>query len=150
MSVAKGANNDAIPALLDNTLKFVSVASHGMKRACDEIKVHRSMQKKAADLIPATVEALVKTGSIRPDQVDAAKAILGSHAETLQMLKRANDQIARLKSGEKRAGDRLGSGVADSGQPEGYDSLQDPRVGLKTSEKKASDLAILRVLESPR
>lgn len=137
---------------IDGTLKFVEVASFGMKRACDELVVHRSMQKKASDLAPEVLAFMLKTGAVREDQKDAAAAMLGSHAETLQLLKSAVDELFKLRSGQaqKKAGD-LGRGVDDPNakQAGDYDSMTDPHVGRKTSQKKASDLAILKVLDQP-
>jgi len=144
------------PALMqqfiDNTLKFVEIGSFGMKRACDEIEVHRSMQKKASDLTGPVLDLMIKTGAVREDQRAAAAAMLGSHAETLQLLKNAVDELhkERLKKGSD-----LGKGVDEKqaglngSVPTDYDSLNDPFVGRKTSQKKASDMAMLAVLGSP-
>lgn len=134
---------------IDGTLQFVEVASFGMKRACDELIVHRSMQKKASDLAPELLSLMLKTGAVRNDQKDAAAAMLGSHAETLQLLKSAVEELHKQKTQSltKKAGD-LGTGVDDNNKP-GYDSLTSNYVGRKTGEKKASDMAILRVLDAP-
>lgn len=136
--------------LLDGTLQFVELGSFTVKRACDELTVHRSMQKKASELAPEVLDLLVKTQAVQPGQKSAAAAMLGSHAETLQLLKSAVEELHKARGQlTKRAGD-LGRGVDDrpAGEP-AYDSLSDPFVGRKTSQKKASDLAILSVLDAP-
>lgn len=134
----------------EGTLKFVQLASFTAKRACDELVVHRSMQKKASDLAPEVLELMVKTGAVQPDQRDAAAAMLGSHAETLNLLKYAVEELHKARTGEKQAGD-LGRAEndPDAPPPGSYDSLNDCVVGRQTSLKKASDLAMLKVLEDP-
>jgi hypothetical protein len=78
--------------------------------------------------------------------------MLGSHAETLQLLKWATEELYKART-QKQAGD-LGVGVDDTagGGPAAgeYDSLNDPVVGRQTSMKKASDRALLKVLDDPR
>lgn len=149
---------------LDTVLKFVEVGSATVKKAMDENEVHRVSQKRAADLRGALLDHMVASGVIADHQKQAAEAMLASHAESLQLLKAATDKIVDLRKqlATKQAGD-IGQGQSEkkaglSGLgvstpvPNGngqYDSLSDPFVGRKTSEKKASDLALMKVLESP-
>lgn len=132
--------------VIDASLKFVELASHTVKRAGDEITVHRQQQKRAADLAAPVLNLLVSTGAVRAEQRDAAAAMLGSHAETLSLLKTAVERLAEAR--QKKAGD-LGDGVDDAQPTTAYDSLADSYAGRKTSQKKASDLAILAVLNEP-
>ena len=139
------------PALV---VKFAELSSATIKRALDETNVHRAAQKQAADLRPATLEFMVTNGLIDADQKTAADAMLASHASTLNLLKTAGEKIVELKKelaaktaelgapAEKQAGD-------EGAAPGSYNSLDDPFVGRRTSEKKASDQAILKVLEAP-
>jgi|SRR5215471_19913328 len=136
----------------DTALQFVELASFVVKRGCDELIVHRGLQKKASDLAPETLETLVKTGAVREEQRQAAAAMLGSHAETLQLLKWAAEELYKARTA-KNAG-ALGEPVDDPERnghgKNGYDSLADPFVCRPTSQKKASDIAILKVLDDPR
>lgn len=132
---------------LDNVLTMVEVGSTTVKRAMDEVIVHRQAQKRAADLSGALLEHMVASGVIAGHQKEAAAAMLGSHAETMQLLKSAVDKIAELRKqvNAKTAGD-LGtpeSGRTVAGTP-GYNSLTNPHVGAKTAELKESDLPLLK------
>jgi hypothetical protein len=137
---------EEVQGLIDGALNVTEVGSFCIKRACDEIVVHRQMQKRAADVAPQVLALMVKTGAIRKDQEKEAAAMLGGHAETLRLLFNAVEKLAERQ--EKRAGD-LGHGVDDPAQQRAYDSLTYPVVGHKTSQKKASDAAILKVLDPP-
>jgi len=141
--------------LINKTLQFVETSSTLAKRALDEVGVHRQAQEKAAKLRPFVLQAMLDTGLAASHQKEAADAMLGSHAETLQLFKLACDKIAELKKGQttKVAGDLgkavsekaagVGESVGSAGAGE-YDSLTDPHVGRKTSYKKASDEALAR------
>lgn len=149
---------------LDTNLKFIEVGSALVKKAMDEIEVHRTSQKRAADLRGPLLDFLVQNGFIAEHQKQAAEAMLASHAESLQLLKAMGEKFAEYKKqtsikeaaalgkgeSEKRAG--LGGSGTTTPVPNGngqYDSLSDPFVGRKTSEKKASDLALMKVLDPP-
>lgn len=146
----------ATPAntLLDDVLKFVEVSSYGLKMAMDEIDVHRTQQTKAAGLQPPLLDKLVGLGLVGATQKTAGAAMLASHAETLNLFNALVEKYAALRT-EKAAKDHLGGGVdpkqAGLGPvtPDG-DSTTSPFVGgFRAGEKKASDLAILAVLDAP-
>ena len=139
--------------LANKTLDYVKVSSATVRRALDEINVHRAGTEKAASLREPTLKLLLDANCIDKSQKEAAEAMLGSHAETHSLLKNAAQKIAQLQSAQKAAGD-LGRGVDSktaglSSGGEEYDSLTDGYVGKKTSLKKASDQAILAVLDAP-
>jgi hypothetical protein len=144
---------DTSKQAIDYALKVVEVGSFTVKRAMDEITVHRNAQTKAAALRPDLLTYMVENGVVNEDMKQAADAMLGSHAESLQLLKAAVDKIVELKkfNGSKQAAD-LGAGqnpqstgVAKGAAAEGdYDSLSDPVVGRRTNEKKASDYALAK------
>lgn len=142
--------NQAITA---NALRFVGIASALTQQTMGELQVHRAGQEKAASLRDPVLEKLLAAGCVAGHQKEAAEAMLGSHATTLNLLSNAADVIIKLRGqNEKMAGD-LGHGVDEktSGIPGNatqarYDSVNDGYVGKKTSEKKASDLAILAIL----
>ncbi len=146
------------PKFVDTTIKFIETASFGMKRACDELGVHRAMQKKASALQQPVFDVMEKIGAIMPNERDAAKAMLGAHDGTLQLLKNAVDEVGDLRqkvaelTGQANV-NRLGSGVDEDkvggAVKTAADSLNSPFVGRPSGEKKASDLAILRVLDTP-
>lgn len=140
--------------LLDDLLKYVEISSFGMKRALDEIDVHRAQQKKASDLQTPLLDKLLAMGLVAGHQKEAAAAMLGSHPDTLNLFNSLVEKYAALRT-EKAAKDGLGSGVdpktagVTPTTPE-HDSTTSPWVGRHTGEKKASDLAIMAVLDNPR
>lgn len=145
------------PALATKALNYVAVSSALTKKALDELSVHRASQQKAAAARPELLKRMIEVGAVAEHQKQAAEAMLGSHAETLGLLKMAVERIAKLKEQTQKQASDLGqavdpkeAGVSGEAKLAGdYDSLTDPHVGRKTSQKKASDVAILRVLEAP-
>jgi len=146
------------PQQATTALNYVAVTSALTKRALDEVQVHRTSQEKAASLRPTVLQQLIDAGCVGQHQKEAAEAMLGSHAETLQLLKSAATKIAEQQKQISKTASDLGRGIdhkeaglGKSAAAEGsYNSLTDGYVGRKTSEKKASDEAILRVLSDPR
>jgi hypothetical protein len=142
--------------LATKALNCITVNSVLTKRALDELSVHRSSQQKAASMRSALLDQMLEVGCVAGHQKQAADAMLCSHAETLGLLKMAVDKIAKLQAQiQKTAGD-LGQGV-DEGEATGtekvagdYNSLDDGYVGRKTSRRKVSDEAILRVMQPAR
>lgn len=156
-------NTISVPsAMLDQVVHYVEVSSLLGKRALDEVEVHRQSQKRASDLRGPLLDYMVEVGVVSGQQKEAAAAMLGSHAETLQLLKAAVDKLAAFKKHVKTAGDEPGQAVDAAGNPasngaaphakegslpltkEGeYDSLNDPFVGRHTSFIKESDRKLL-------
>jgi len=141
------------PSLLDDVLKFVEISSLGMKKAADEVGVHQLQQKKASALRPQVLKSLVDNGLLTKDQIKAGEAMLGDHPGTMNMLKLAIDRIAAqakvIKTGTAEPGRAEDDGQRSGRTKLASDSLTDPHVGRKTSDRKASDDAILAVLRAP-
>lgn len=159
-------------ALLDNMIQYVEVSSLMGKRALDEIDVHRAGQQKAAALRNPLLDYMVQQGVVAEHQKEAAQAMLGSHAETMQLLKAAIDKIVDLRKNgtTKTAGAEPGEAVdpntlgatspvgGANGYTAGdgfvapltkqgeYDSLNDVMVGRKTNLVKASDKPLLALI----
>lgn len=139
---------------IDDTLRFVEVGSLALKQAMDEVDVHRSGQKRAAALRPELLELMLKTNTVATHQKQAAEAMLASHDTTLQLLKSAVEKLVEERKGKPgdlgRAVPEKQAGLNGAANDNGYDSLTDPFLGRRTSQKKASDLAIEAVLQSPQ
>lgn len=135
--------------LAPKVLKYVTVSSALAKRALDELGVFQRDGEKAAALAPDLLTDMLQAEAIGDHQKEAVEKMLGSREGSTQLLKHAIDKIAELTQTNKKAGD-LGEGVdAKAVGVESapvYDSLTSPFVGAKTSEKKASDVALLRGL----
>ena len=141
-------------ALAQKGLNYVQVSSVLTKRALDELSVHRAAQTKAAALRPDILKQMLEIGAVGEHQKEAAEAMLASHPETIGLLKLALDKIAKLQATITKHAVDLGEGVDDkeagSVKTAGdYDSLTDGYVGRKTGRRKASDEAILSVLNAP-
>jgi hypothetical protein len=142
-------------ALLDGMIQYVEVSSLTTKRAIDEVDVHRQQQKRASDRRSELLNHMVRSGVVAENQKQAAEAMLGSHAETMNLLKAAIDKIVELKGNTKRAGD-VGEGVdasslgmANAGSSSGngeFNSLTSPMVGMKTAYIKESDRPLLALI----
>ncbi len=136
-------------ALATKVLSYVAVTSALTKRSLDELQVHQSSQEKAASIRGSVLNVLLQSGCVPEHQKQAAEAMLGSHAETLQLLKTAATKLGQSQKQLSKQASDLGQGVdpnLGSGKTSSYDSMTDGYVGRKTGEKKASDLAILKVL----
>ena len=129
-------------------LRFVEIASSFGKEAMDKIEALEAPQKQASEQITGLVEHLIETKVIEPGQKQAAENALRDHGQTQTLLKNAASKIKELR--EKQAS----ASVAELGQPAGETktandpaaSLTDPFVGRRTTEKKASDIALLQGL----
>lgn len=141
-------------ALLDNMVQYVEVSSLTAKRAIDEVETHRQAQKRASDLRVPLLDHMISVGVVSGEQKKAAEAMLGSHAETLQLLKAAVDKIAELKGQVKKAGDEPGQAIDDPNRAAGnghtkegeYNSLTHPVVGHRTAFVKESDKPLLALI----
>lgn len=138
-------------SLLDTVIQYVDVSSVTAKRAIDEVGIYRQNQKRASDLRSTLLEHMLKSGVVAEGQKQAADAMLGSHAETMQLLKAAIDKIVELKGHVKKAAQEPGQAVDEAGIAAGgsyqkvgeYNSLTYPVVGHKTAFVKESDKPLL-------
>ncbi len=145
--------------LLPDVLQFVRYSSALNKRALDERAQLKTKLAKAAEKKAGVIQHLITTNTItEADRVKVAE-MLDDPSQTLELLKNAASRIQELaKTNVKSAGD-LGSGVGEDGQvgktasaPKEHDpnwSLSSAFVGGRTSEKKASDVALFRGLGLP-
>ena len=136
--------------IIPKMLQYVQVSSVLGKRALDELAKKQAAEKRAADQIPALTDILVQAGVINADQKQAAAQMLGDHASTQALLKTAVSCITKLKTASTKTAGDIGQGVSDptkQGAARADDwSLTSPFCGQRTSEKKASDLALERGL----
>lgn len=142
-------------AIANKALNYVAVTSVMTKKAMEELSTYHAAREKAASVRPDLLKQMMEVGCVSEQQKEAAEVMLASHPETLGLLKSAVDVIAKLQGKLKKQAADLGEGVDDKdvglSKQAGteYDSLTDPFVGRRTSEKKASDVAILKVLDAP-
>lgn len=143
--------------LLTRALQFVQVSSSFAKRAGDELNVHHQAQKRAEDLRAPLLTKMLEAGVIPQESKEAADAMLGSHAETMQLLSAAVEKIAELrKANTVKVATDLGapegttSPAASGASSDGVSSLESCFVGGRHGDnvKVASDEALRKILHS--
>jgi hypothetical protein len=139
-------------SLVNQTLNYIAVTSELSRRTLDELQVHQTAREKAASVRDDVLDTLIKIGCFEEGQRAGLEGMLGSHAETLTLLKSAAVKMAKYyeKSAAVAKGTELGQGMAaektGSAASPTYDSLSDGYVGKKTSQSKQSDQALLRLI----
>ncbi len=141
--------------LAAQTIEFIAASSALNDCLMGEVQAHRAREKQAAAKRQAVLDLMLSTGCVAPHQKQAAADMLGSHSQSLDLLVNAIDKMQSYKTASEKAASDLGQAVSDKeagvkSASAVRDSLNDPYVGRRTSEKKASDLAILAVLNAPR
>ena len=141
--------------LAAQVVEFIAASSALSDRLLGELQGYKASEKQAADKRAAVLDALLKAGCVAPHQKSAALERLASHGATLDLLVNAVGRMASYKEEAEKAASELGqpatekeAGVKTAGTVR--DSLNDPYVGRRTSEKKASDLALMAVLNAPQ
>lgn len=143
-------------ALAQGTLQFVEMTGVFCKKAIDEINGWRKKADAADEKRPALLDLMKSAGVIDEDQEKLAAEMLGDHSQTLELLEGAVKKIAELKQQQtQKAAMDQGSAAPDpfgatgNGQHDPAGSLTSPFVGQRSSEKKASDLALMQGLGVP-
>jgi DNA repair protein RadC len=141
--------------LAAQTVEFIAASSALNDRLMGQVQSYREKEKQAAAKRDAVLDLMIETGSVAPHQKQAAAEMLANHGQSLDLLVNAINKMASYKQASEKAASDLGQAVTEKEagiktQPQVRDSLNDPYVGRRTSEKKASDMAILAVLDAPR
>lgn len=141
--------------LAAQTVEFIAASSALNDRLMSEVKSYREREKQAAAKRESVLDLMVETGCVAPHQKQAAAEMLANHGQSLDLLVNAINKMTSYKQASEKAASDLGQPVSEKeagvkSQPKSFDSLNDPYVGRRTSEKKASDMAILAVLDAPR
>jgi len=141
--------------LAAQTVEFIAASSALNDRLMGQVQSYREKEKQAAAKRDAVLDLMIETGSVAPHQKQAAAEMLANHGQSLDLLVNAINKMASYKQASEKAASDLGQAVTEKEagiktQPQVKDSLNDPYVGRRTSEKKASDMAILAVLDAPR
>jgi len=141
--------------LAAQTVEFIAASSALNDRLMGQVQSYREKEKQAAAKRDAVLKLMVETGCVAPHQKQAAAEMLGSHGQSLDLLVNAINKMHSYKQASEKSAADLGQAVTEKEagfkpQSQVRDSLNDPYVGRRTSEKKASDMAILAVLNAPR
>lgn len=141
--------------LAAQTVEFIAASSTLNDRLMGEVQTYRNREKQAATKHQAILDLMVSSGCAAPHQKQAAAEMLGDHSQSLDLLVNAINKMQAYKQASEKTASDLGRAVSDKeagvrSTPLVQDSLNSPYVGRRTSEKKASDLAILAVLNAPQ
>jgi DNA repair protein RadC len=141
--------------LAAQAIEYIAASSALNDRLMGEVQAHRAREKQAAAKQQAVLDLMLSTGSVAPHQKQAAAEMLNNHAQSLDLLVNAITKMQAYKAASEKAASDLGQAVTEKEAgiktaSQVRDSLSDPYVGRRTSEKKASDLAILAVLNGTR
>jgi hypothetical protein len=132
-------------------VKSIQINSILQKRALEELHTRRVSDSAATEKTAALVDHMVEKGCVAEHQKQSASELLTSHSGTMDLLWNSVEKLAEAHEGLEKAGRDMGQAIdpAQSGVQavSSYTSLDDPYVGRRTSEKKASDAAIWAVVD---
>lgn len=140
------------PTLANKMIQYTQVSNVLVKKALEALTPFQKDAEKAAAARDALLDHMISSGVIKEHEKTAASQAMSSQEGLQQVLKNAVDRIVLLTQNQKEAGD-LGEGV-DAGNlglaEVGAAAASNPNyLGARTSEKKASDFAMLKILEDP-
>ena len=131
--------------LAQQTLQYVAVTSALCKRALDTLAIKQAAEKRASAQVPALVDLLIQNSLIGANEKQAALEALNDHTQALAILKSAVDKLAAAKkAGIRKEASDLGH-AEGSAVPEAQPA-QSNYLGRRTSEKKGSDIALLKAM----
>lgn len=140
--------------LAAQAVEFIAASSALNDRLMGQVQSYRAKEKQAADKRNAVLDRMIETGCVAPHQKQAAAEMLESHGRSLDLLVNAVNKMHGYKQASEKSAADLGHAVNEKEaglrpSNRSADSMDDPYVGRRTSEKKASDYAILSVLNNP-
>jgi hypothetical protein len=129
-----------VKTLPEKVIELTGFANAALTKAAQQIATVEQQHKAAEALIPEVINALVSGERIEDTEAQRTKA-----AEILRDPVQALELLCKVAVHRNAAENSLGAPVdpggqtktAGNGQP--YDSLQDPRPGLRTTRVKQSD-----------
>lgn len=130
----------ALNTFPDKVIRFVELSGVHAQRIANELTQKEAAEKRASALVPALVTKMLAAGVIEQQEKDAAASALTDHARTLEILDNAIEKLAEKSKGNAKQAGSLGHGV-DADPVTTPPSSSSVIMGLRTSEKKASDLA---------
>jgi hypothetical protein len=140
------------PKLAEMLVKSIQINSILQKRALDSHSSYRSAAQEAKSKVASLAEHMVDKGCVAGHQKEAASDMLQSHAGTMELLWNSVEKLSDAHTRLEKSASDLGRGEDDNQAGFSnvqYNSLEDPYVGRRTSEKKASDAAIWAVVNNP-
>jgi hypothetical protein len=141
------------PKLAEMLVKSIQINSLLQKRALDSYSSYHAAAQEANSQVASLADHMVNKGCVASHQKEAASGMLQSHTGTMELLRNSVEKLSDAHARLEKSASDLGRGVDEGrsgvGNTSTYDSLTDPYVGRRTSEKKASDDAIWAVVNNP-
>lgn len=150
--------------ITQNSLNLVNVATTGLEQAMDKIAVFEAGKVKAAQMASGILKLMLDTGLISGTDKQAAEIMLGSHAETMMLLKNACDELVELRAivkkanldpipepkKEKKGASELGNPEPDIGSSKEKSSSKLPHlIGSRSDGNRESDIPLLNLAGIP-
>jgi len=129
-----------------------------LAEAAVELEKTQSQNKAGRQKVASEAAELAKfmadTKNIDEFQIKKAEEMICTHEGAVNLLRTSVQKLAEAQTELRKQQTKVGSAVPDNygegtGGDAAYDSLNDPFVGRKTTQKKASDLALLKALGLP-
>ena len=140
------------PKLAEMLVKSIQINSILQKRALDSHSHYHGASQEAQTKVASLAEHMVEKGCVAAHQKEAASDMLQTHTGTMELLWNSVEKLSDAHTRLEKSASDLGRGVDESHAgviSQDYNSLEDPYVGRRTSEKKASDAAIWAVVNNP-
>ena len=120
---------------LMDVIDYVECSAAALDSAGRLIKQSEAIQKKASELIPSVIDALIAHERIDPKDREKCAAMLKDPVKVLEILEKTADTNRTIRPKQ------LGSAVQEKKA-----SAASPYVGARTSQARASDLRFDEVL----
>lgn len=131
-------------------IQYIAASSVLADRLVGDTQRYRAQEKSAASKQQTVLDLMLQHGCAGKHEKQAAASMLADHGQTLDLLVNAITKMAEYRGQAEKVASELGQPVNDPAvKTASYDSLNDPYVGRHSSKKKASDIAILSVLQAP-
>lgn len=124
--------------LPEKVVEYIDVSATALEKAAEDQQTAEEQRKKIASLIPAAVDALVTGEQITEQQREKAAQILADPVQTIELLTKV--AVHHLAT-QRQLGSPVDAQTKQAGaNGHAYNSVDDPRVGLRTSMEKQSDV----------
>lgn len=129
--------------LQEKVVKHIQVSSSALEKAATDQATQEATQVKVAALVPEVVNALVDGDRIKESEREKAAQILQDPVRALELLKNV---ATHSNAAEASIGSSVDAATKQASATPAYNSETDCRVGMRTTQPKASDLAFSKGL----
>jgi len=141
------SNETPVQTLPEKVLDLAGYADAALTKAAEQITAIEQQEEKIAALIPKVVAAMVSGERIEDTEAQRTKLaeILKDPVQTVELLCKV---AVHRNASERSLGEPVDPGhtkTAGNGRA-AYDSLTDPRAGLRTSQVKQSSVTLFKRL----